>query len=332
MLSRIKRYLTFLVVEIFIFLFLLGVVIGCMELYYWYTQGRLVKNFPPNDIINYTWGHKVRTNPYWFRDKNYELVPLKNGFRIIVLGDSFTWGAGVSEDERYSNLLEKYLKEKHPQKKIEVLTFARSGGPTTQECEDIRRYYKQLQPDLVIVGFCTNDPKPGSSNDTPERVYYREKIKPLQQKLQKYKLKGTTEYITKIYEGLLIAFRKMPSWIGGVDRSYNKDSNDWKEFVRALKDIRRMSAEVTPYPPIFISLNEGASNSGPTDYNKPNKALRVFLRWYHQAEEAAISAGFIAVNCEEEFKKELKNYLMMLMPASYTQDASNICPKINCCG
>ncbi len=32
-----------------------------------------------------------------------------------------------------------------------------------------------------------------------------------------------------------------------------------------------------------------------TDYNYPDEHLRLFLQWYHQAEQAARDIGFISV-------------------------------------
>ena len=41
-----------------------------------------------------------------FRDYNHDKKNKQNKFRIITLGDSFTWGHGVEDDEIYMKVLE----------------------------------------------------------------------------------------------------------------------------------------------------------------------------------------------------------------------------------
>jgi len=309
--KKIKKFVKVLIIEFAIFVtFFLILIIG-IELHYWYKFKLLL---PPNDIKNYTWGHKVRWNKLGFRDKNYDLKPLENGFRIIVLGDSLTWGVGLSEEQRYSNLLERFLKKKYPNKNIEVLNFGICGGPTIQEAGNLKKYYKLLKPNLIIVGFCLNDPQPRAHNYSKEREYYFKKIESLLKLLQKLKLKGSAVMLSRVYENVLIKLGKIPFFIDALKRVYKKDSVEWKKFEDALRDIVRMSKEVTVYPPIFISLNEGTNVKKPTDYNNPDKILKLYLKWYAQVEETARKLGFIVVNCEKEFKEKLKNHIMAVVP------------------
>src|SRR5262245_41844844 len=81
------------------------------------------KSLPPNGMVNgklITWGHAVENNRFGFRERDFVTPKPAGVFRIMVLGDSLTWGAGLAPEERYTNLLEKSLSEKFPQKKIEV--------------------------------------------------------------------------------------------------------------------------------------------------------------------------------------------------------------------
>src|SRR5262249_13532460 len=53
-------------------------------------------------------GPAVRLNSLGFRER--EIPPKTAGrYRIAVVGDSFTWGQGIEEADRYSNLIEKFL-------------------------------------------------------------------------------------------------------------------------------------------------------------------------------------------------------------------------------
>ncbi len=50
-----------------------------------------------------------RTNSRGLRDKEYDLNKTEGKKRIVIVGDSFTWGFGVNDDEIYSERLESML-------------------------------------------------------------------------------------------------------------------------------------------------------------------------------------------------------------------------------
>lgn len=94
-----------------------------------------------------------------FRDDFDIVTPKPKGvFRIIVLGDSLTWGAGLATGERYTNLLSRRLNEEIKESVFEVLNLAHSGAPLIAYRNRLVKYVDILDPDLIIVGFCLNDP------------------------------------------------------------------------------------------------------------------------------------------------------------------------------
>ncbi len=125
---------------------------------------------PDNDYDTITWGHKVVKNSFGFRER--ELPPKSNAFRIMVVGDSLTWGAGISENDRYTRLLELHLATKFAKRRIEVFNFGHCGAPTTTERDTLLETIERVQPDLVVIGYCVNDPHPtgvdGDSDWIPE--------------------------------------------------------------------------------------------------------------------------------------------------------------------
>ena len=44
----------------------------------------------------YTWGHRVSDNSLGFREREFALPKPPGVCRVMVLGDSFTWGAGLA--------------------------------------------------------------------------------------------------------------------------------------------------------------------------------------------------------------------------------------------
>lgn len=311
MINKLKEAIKILVIQIVILSLFLILAVIVIELRDWYKYS--IK-LPKNDSITKTWGHLSKNNKWGFREKDFT-PSLADHFTILVLGDSLTWGAGLDEKQRYSNLLETYLQSEYPNIKIAVLNFGLTGGPTTKERDILRSFYKAIKPDLIIVGFCLNDPQEKSQDYSKEREAYFSKINPMLSFLNQYKMNGMRKLVAQVYEKILIATKKIPQWADALDRVYNQDSADWHRFEDALKEIAAMSKEVTPNLPLFISLNQGVSTLTPTDYNKPILMLnKYFLRWYHQVELAAKKRGFITMNCEEEFKAQLKNHVMAVMP------------------
>ena len=75
--------------------------------------------------------------------------------RILVLGDSYTWGYGVADDEIYTEVLEKSLQQKYPQ--YEVLNGGVSGWGTDQQYLFLTTEGLKYSPDLVIVAHFIND-------------------------------------------------------------------------------------------------------------------------------------------------------------------------------
>ncbi len=101
-------------------------------------------------------GVPVHTNSLGFRaTRDYDLRKGPNTFRILMLGDSVTFGHGAVHD--YPSLLESLLKQWKPGTDWQVWNLAVPGYNTSQELAQLRELGPAYQPDLVIVGFFIND-------------------------------------------------------------------------------------------------------------------------------------------------------------------------------
>lgn len=79
-------------------------------------------------------------------------------FRILVLGDSMTFGPAVNLEDTYPKVLERRLNEEAGDKvSFRVINGAVSGYNSFQELATWRAMGPILDPDLVIVAFCFND-------------------------------------------------------------------------------------------------------------------------------------------------------------------------------
>jgi lysophospholipase L1-like esterase len=100
----------------------------------------------------------VRINALGFRDpRDYSLAKPPGTFRILVLGDSVTFGHGAVYDTTYPYLLETKLKAWRPDVRWEVWNLGVPGYNTAQELAYLRQIGAAATPDLAIVGFFAND-------------------------------------------------------------------------------------------------------------------------------------------------------------------------------
>ena len=83
--------------------------------------------------------------------------PRKEGFRIVVLGDSVLEPARVAERDGTARLLERELNDRLDRGPYEVVNLAEGGWNTLQEEQVLQRDGLPLAPDLVLVGVTPND-------------------------------------------------------------------------------------------------------------------------------------------------------------------------------
>ncbi len=81
-------------------------------------------------------------------------------FRIAAVGDSFTWGVGVYQEDAWPARLERLLWRLGLPAQVAVETVCRPGWGTVQEVEALRRELARRDYDLVVLGYVLNDAEP----------------------------------------------------------------------------------------------------------------------------------------------------------------------------
>lgn len=95
---------------------------------------------------------EVRFSSIGLRDREYGPKP-PGASRLLVLGDSYTFGWGVEEGERFADRLERKLDEAFPHR-WEVVKAGTNAYATTHERAWMNEYGWALDPDLVVLEFC----------------------------------------------------------------------------------------------------------------------------------------------------------------------------------
>ena len=98
-------------------------------------------------------GARVVTNSEGMRDRERPRARPPGTRRIVVLGDSFTFGYGVEGDALWTAVLERLLPAG-----TEVLNFGVGGYSTQDEAAVLEHKALGFDPDLVLVAYTLNDP------------------------------------------------------------------------------------------------------------------------------------------------------------------------------
>jgi len=103
----------------------------------------------------------IQYNRDGFRDREFAIAKPRNTFRILVVGDSQTFGHGIEKlEDTFPKQLEKLLNQGMKRPKFEVLSFARPGWNTANQLQYIYKKGFLYQPDLILLNFFHNDLPP----------------------------------------------------------------------------------------------------------------------------------------------------------------------------
>jgi len=97
---------------------------------------------------------RVRTNSQGFRDA--EPVKSTDAPVVVFAGDSFTFGHGVQVEERFDTLLGARLSDAGVD--AHLINIGVNAWGTLQTVSYLEDHLAQLDPDIVVLTFCENDP------------------------------------------------------------------------------------------------------------------------------------------------------------------------------
>lgn len=108
-------------------------------------------------------GVDVKINSLGLRDHEIAMTKPPGTCRVVVLGDSTTFGWGVPFEHTYSKLLEKTLNAKPPGarwQRFEVINTGIGNYNTAQEVAAFKERWLALSPDVVLLSWYINDAEP----------------------------------------------------------------------------------------------------------------------------------------------------------------------------
>lgn len=293
-------------------LFLIFIAASLAELYSWWDNPHkgVPEKFSVVDGMRYTYGRPVHLNALGFRDSEIPARASSKDIRIVVLGDSFTWGYGLDSEETYPKVAERLVQQEYPEHQIQIVNTSKPGLTTKQQLELLKLHYDFLDPDLIVIGFCFNDVLLDHKYDWIEqgrKKYQKDNrfLFGIAETFAKFGFQHLGQRVFTAINAYADRNELQPSWITPLQRAYNINSQEWKEFENALEEIKQISDQEGLAAPIFSVLNNGASHSAPPNFDQPTPALKQFMNWWDMASKLAKNKGYTTYDHIEEIKTNL---------------------------
>jgi lysophospholipase L1-like esterase len=100
--------------------------------------------------------YEVRTNSLGLRmDAELDLSRTDRR-RVLLVGDSFTFGEGLDVEHNFASLLQAAFDRER--RRVDVINAGVGGWGTLQEVAFVRDHLHDFRPDAVVLTFCGNDP------------------------------------------------------------------------------------------------------------------------------------------------------------------------------
>jgi lysophospholipase L1-like esterase len=240
----------------------------------------------PNRELRARNGIVIKTNRFGMRGREPAAQKTDSPCRIAVLGDSYTLGLGVREEDAYPQVLEELLRlsptAAHCQ--FEVLNFGVVGYSSSDEDLVLRHRALEFNPKVVIIGYVLNDPE----------------IDPIQPLHRYYSQHRWWQH----FRLLRLPDEARTSWdirrLGGGDYYvylHAPGQRKWQSVVDAFRDIRDVSAQrnIKVLVAIFPEITKRFKGKPWTDYP--------YAKIHRQVSDLAVRDGFRVIDLREVFSQ-----------------------------
>ena len=205
-------------------------------------------------------------------------------YRVMVVGDSFTYGAGLSEEWRFTNLLSQWMNRDF---KIEILNLGAKGLQSEDILHVINKYLPILKPNLVVYAVCLNDFLPSG---LPEYFYNDAYPFPLPASWKDFFQRHTRTgaLLTELYDG---ALRRLHLRMDQFDDILKDIGAYQQRFARDAADMNR-SVRMAGLPPLVAMVVDQFPIYGERGY-KVAKTAEMFLE----------KAGAVVIDTENFYRQ-----------------------------
>ena len=177
------------------------------------------------------------TNSRGYRDNERAPAKPPGWKRLLSLGDSFAWGAGIEFDDTYGQRLERQLSRRR-REPWEVVQLALPGMNTVDEASQLHEEGLAYGPDLVLVGYVLND---SEDSEAAEARRAREWAEEKREKREPRLLERSALF--RLVSSRLYATAENRRRIAGYRSMYRRDAPGWVAGQKALKLMGSLCTE-----------------------------------------------------------------------------------------
>jgi lysophospholipase L1-like esterase len=171
-------------------------------------------------------GVDVSINSQGLRDREYPLVKPPDTYRILLLGDSTTFGWGVREEDTVAKILERSLNHDEG-RPYEVINAGVGNYDTVQEVTYYRERGRAFHPDLVILEYFINDAEPVPRE---QQGFLRDKS-------------YFVAFVVSRADGILRVAGRRPDWREYYRSLYADHQPGWQAAQEALGELARTARQ-----------------------------------------------------------------------------------------
>lgn len=161
--------------------FLTNIILLLIFLVAFFLLGEIIMRLFFSEMIYNEYGHgpgsemiieKAEYNSLGYRGPEPNMIKDKDTYRILFLGDSFTYGSGIKNlEDTYPYLVQNELSKTNA-RRIESVVMAKSGYSTLDELKVLKETGLKFKPDLIIIGYFLNDAEGEGSRKGYENMFY----------------------------------------------------------------------------------------------------------------------------------------------------------------
>jgi len=203
-------------------------------------------------------------------------------YRVMVVGDSLTYGDALSEEWRFTNLLDRWMNEEF---RIEFLNLGVDGYQSEDVLGVLKKYLGVLKPNLVIYAVCNNDFLPSGKGE-----YTIEYPFPLPDRLKDFLIQHTRTgaFLSENYDGALRYLHLRADFLDDI----LKDFNGYQQrFMRDVAEMNKLVLAAGLPPMVSLVVDQYPDYGG---------------RGYHIAkiaESALGQAGAVIIPTENYYRR-----------------------------
>lgn len=188
------------------------------------------------------------------RERFYSPQKPAGTYRIIVVGDSFTFGPRMQFDDTFPKRLERLLNLNENQPKVEVINYGVPGASTAVEARLVKHALKYFDPDLILLEVTLNDPELKDYHQTHPEVGKFGQLR-LEHPIFRH-WKSLAFFVTRLYN-----LRSHQQYIKYFEDLFDQPET-WENFagsaslIQKMAEVRNVKIAAVVFPLFFRSLGD----------------------------------------------------------------------------